>query len=174
MNNIYDDEIIDDLQLDGLKIIQKKNGFKFGIDAVILSDFAKSAKSKATLDLCTGNGIVPLLLSAKTNTQKICGLEIQKDICDMAKRSVSLNSLSGRIELDTLFGGSDIIHILKQILIPAGSQTYRLREDGCQSVAGRSMQGLVPPVVLLDAEFRNRRTLVIHQCYLLFKRKAAN
>ena len=54
--------------------------FKYSSSPPILSDFAKSAKSKATLDLCTGNGIVPLLLSAKTNTQKICGLEIQKDI----------------------------------------------------------------------------------------------
>lgn len=64
---IKDDECLDDLQ-NGLFIIQKKNGFKFGIDAVLLSDFAKETRSKKTLDLCTGTGIVPLLLSAKTNT----------------------------------------------------------------------------------------------------------
>lgn len=99
MCNILPDEITDDIQLNGLLIIQKKDGFKFGIDAVLLSDFAKNAASKRTLDLCTGTGIVPLLLSAKTNTQKICGLEIQPEISDMAKRSVILNNLSDRIEI---------------------------------------------------------------------------
>ena len=76
---IKDDECLDDLQ-NGLFIIQKKNGFKFGIDAVLLSDFAKETRSKKTLDLCTGTGIVPLLLSAKTYTPKIFGLEIQEEI----------------------------------------------------------------------------------------------
>lgn len=93
------DEAIDDLQLNGLQIIQKKQGFRFGVDAVLLSDFAAQTKSKATLDLCTGNGIVPILLSAKTSAQKICGLEIQDDICDMARRSVELNNLNGRVEI---------------------------------------------------------------------------
>lgn len=80
-----DDECLDDLQ-NGLFIIQKKNGFKFGIDAVLLSDFAKETRSKKTLDLCTGTGIVPLLLSAKTNTPKIFGLEIQEEIAQMAQQ----------------------------------------------------------------------------------------
>lgn len=99
MPEILCDEVTDDLQINGLRIIQKKQGFKFGIDAVLLSDFAKASKSKATLDLCTGSGIIPLLLSAKTDSQKICGLEIQKDICDMAKRSVELNSLQERVHI---------------------------------------------------------------------------
>ena len=60
MTEILPDEAIDDLQLNGLQIIQKKQGFRFGVDAVLLSDFAAQAKSKATLDLCTGNGIVPI------------------------------------------------------------------------------------------------------------------
>ena len=63
------DEILDDLQ-NGYFIIQKKNGFKFGVDAVLLSDFAKDAHSKRTLDLCTGTGIVPVLLAAKTDTTR--------------------------------------------------------------------------------------------------------
>ena len=89
---------MDDLQ-NGLFIIQKKNGFKFGIDAVLLSDFAKETRSKKTLDLCTGTGIVPLLLSAKTNTPKIFGLEIQEDIAQMAQRSVEHNKLEDRISI---------------------------------------------------------------------------
>lgn len=93
------DEQLDDLQIGGLFIIQKKNGFRFGVDAVLLSDFAKGGASKRTLDLCTGTGIVALLLSAKTRTPKICALEIQHDIADMARRSVEYNSLSERIEI---------------------------------------------------------------------------
>lgn len=99
MNNILGDETLDDLQIGGLYIIQKKSGFRFGVDAVLLSDFAKNSRSDKTLDLCTGNAIVPLLLSAKTETPKICGLEIQADIADMAKRSVDLNNLNKRVEI---------------------------------------------------------------------------
>ncbi len=99
MSNIHPDEQLCDLQLDGLFIIQKKKGFKFGTDAVMLSDFAKSQKSKRTLDLCTGSGIIPLLLSAKTATPEICGIEIQPEISDMAKRSVEYNGLLDRIHI---------------------------------------------------------------------------
>lgn len=93
---IKTDECLDDLQ-NGLFIIQKQNGFKFGIDAVLLADFAKNARSSATLDLCTGTGIVPILLSEKTDTQQIFGLEIQEDIAEMAQRSVQYNNLNERV-----------------------------------------------------------------------------
>lgn len=96
---VYEDECVDDLQLDGLRIIQKKEGFKFGMDAVLLSDFAKDSPSKRTVDLCTGTGIVAILLSAKTKTPYICGVEIQKSIADMAKRSTELNGISDRVEI---------------------------------------------------------------------------
>ena len=96
---ILENEILDDLQINGLSIIQKKDGFKFGIDAVLLSDFAKNTPSKQTLDLCTGTGIIPLLLSAKTKTPKICGIEIQQDMAAMAKRSVCYNKLEDRIDI---------------------------------------------------------------------------
>ena len=99
MTDILSDEAVDDLQLNGLQIIQKKQGFRFGVDAVLLSDFAAQLKSKSTLDLCTGNGIVPILLSAKNDAKQICGLEIQEDICDMARRSVELNGLNPRVEI---------------------------------------------------------------------------
>lgn len=95
---IKEDEVLDDLQ-NGLFIIQKRDGFKFGIDAVLLADFAKDARSVNTLDLCTGTGIVPVLLSAKTNTQNISGIEIQPDIAEMAKRSVEYNGLVERVHI---------------------------------------------------------------------------
>ncbi len=87
------------MQLNGLRLIQKTDGFKFGIDAVLLANFAKDSPSKNTLDLCTGTGIVPILLSAKTDTPRICGLEIQPDIADMAQRSAAMNGLADRLEI---------------------------------------------------------------------------
>ncbi len=96
---INEDETLDDLLIGGLYIIQKRNAFRFGTDAVLLSDFASRIKSRKTLDLCTGNGIIPLLLSAKSDTPEIFGIEIQPPIADMAKRSVKYNSLEDRVTI---------------------------------------------------------------------------
>ena len=95
---IKNDECLDDLQ-NGYYIIQKKDGFKFGVDAVLLADFAKDARSKSTLDLCTGTGIVPILLAAKTATPNICALEIQENIAEMAARSVEYNKLAAHVHI---------------------------------------------------------------------------
>ena len=94
-----ENEFISDLQRGGLVIIQKKDGFRFGTDAVLLSDFSKDIRSRRTLDLCTGSGIVPILLYAKTDTEYICGVEIQPEIADMARRSVELNKIDERVEI---------------------------------------------------------------------------
>ena len=95
---VNEDENIDDLQLKGLNLIQKKDGFKFGIDAVLLSDFAQVKKKHRVMDLCTGTGIVPFLIYGKYEPQSVYGLEIQDDMVDMAKRSAKLNSLDGMVE----------------------------------------------------------------------------
>jgi tRNA1Val (adenine37-N6)-methyltransferase len=92
-----EDETIDDLQLKGLNLIQKKDGFKFGIDAVLLSDFACVKTKHRVIDLCTGTGIVPFLIYGKYSPQSVYGLEIQEDMIDMAKRSVKLNSLEEKL-----------------------------------------------------------------------------
>lgn len=96
---LLDNEQLDDLQLNNLFLIQKKDGFRFGVDAVLLSDFAKNTHAKRTLDLCTGTGIIPILMSAKTKTPEFCAIEIQHEIADMAKRSVEYNKLSERIKV---------------------------------------------------------------------------
>ena len=98
---LQEGEALDDLQLNNLFIIQKQDGFKFGTDAVLLSDFAKGAKADKILDLCTGSGIIPLLLSAKTKASEIKGLEIQEHVSKMAQRSVLMNNLSDRVEILT-------------------------------------------------------------------------
>lgn len=97
---LKENERIDDLEFKGLKIIQNKNGFCFGIDSVILSDFAKNVKPNSNImDLGTGTGILPILLSAKTEAKKIWGIEIQEDVANMAKRSILLNKLEEKIEI---------------------------------------------------------------------------
>lgn len=90
---LYEGERLDDLQIKGLYIIQKTNGFCFGTDAVLLAGFAYVKKGGRVMDLCTGTGIIPLLLSAKTKAAKICGLEIIPPVADMAKRSVLYNKI---------------------------------------------------------------------------------
>lgn len=92
-------ERIDDLQRNGLKIIQDPKRFCFGMDAVLLSGFAKLKPQSRCIDLGTGTGILPLLLSAKTEAGHFTGLEIQPDSADMARRSVEMNGLTDRIRI---------------------------------------------------------------------------
>ncbi len=94
-------ERLDDLQIGGLELIQNPSGFCFGVDAVFLSDFVKVKPEETVLDLGTGNGIIPILLSAKTGGKKFTGLEIQENTADMARRSVAYNHLEDRIEIVT-------------------------------------------------------------------------
>ena len=97
--NLQDNERIDDLQIKGYKIIQDKTAFCFGMDAVLLSDFAVVKKNDKVLDMCTGTGIVPILLAAKTESEEIAGLEIQEKMAEMAGRSVALNNLQHKIKI---------------------------------------------------------------------------
>jgi len=94
---IKEDETIDDLQLKNLNLIQKKDGFKFGIDAVLLSDFSNVKNKHKVIDLCTGTGIIPFLIYGKYEPEIVYGLEIQEDMVEMAKRSVKLNSLEEKV-----------------------------------------------------------------------------
>lgn len=100
MIELLENERIDDLEYKGLKIIQNKDGFCFGIDSILLSNFAKEIKDRSKIiDLGTGTGIIAIMLSKKTNASEIYGVEIQKEVYDMAKRSVTLNHLENKIKL---------------------------------------------------------------------------
>lgn len=94
-------ERLDDLQIGGLELIQNPSGFCFGVDAVFLSDFVKVKPGETVLDLGTGNGIIPILLSAKTSGKRFTGLEIQENTADMARRSVIYNHLEDRVDIVT-------------------------------------------------------------------------
>ena len=94
-----EDERMDDLQRNGYRIIQKKKGFCFGMDAVLLSGFAQVREGEIAIDLGAGTGIIPILLEAKTEGKHFTGLEIQEEVADMASRSVRLNHLEDRVEI---------------------------------------------------------------------------
>ena len=102
--NLKENERIDDLEFNNLKIIQNKDGFCFGIDSVLISDYAKKdIKNNALgVDLGTGTGIISILLSAKTRLSKIIGIEVQKEVADMAQRSIELNGLQNKIEIKNM------------------------------------------------------------------------
>ena len=94
-------ERIDELQRNGYRIIQDPGRFCFGMDAVLLSGFARAKEGDSVLDLGTGTGIIPILMEAKTRASRFFALEIQEESADMARRSVALNGLEKKIQVVT-------------------------------------------------------------------------
>jgi tRNA1(Val) A37 N6-methylase TrmN6 len=106
-------ETLDDLQLKGLHVIQKKEGFRFGVDAVLLANFAEVKRGNQVVDLCSGTGIIPFILAGKTEASSIIGLEIQDEMVEMANRSVNFNKLEERVKF--INGDLKDTQLLKQI-----------------------------------------------------------
>lgn len=96
------DETLDDLILGGLKIIQPKSGYRFSLDAVLLTHFCSLNRVKQVVDLGTGSGVIPLLLTYLAPHLQITGIEIQEQMADRAKRSVNYNGLEERIKIINL------------------------------------------------------------------------
>ena len=100
-NLIHEGERLDELQRNGYGIIQNPARFCFGMDAVLLSGFAKAKAGEKVLDLGTGTGIIPILMEAKTDAADFTALEIQEESADMARRSVAYNHLEDKIKVIT-------------------------------------------------------------------------
>ena len=98
-NRIYEDETLEDLQLQGLKLIQKKNGFHFGMDSVLLADFAKVGPKDRVADFGTGSGILPLLLIGRGKGASFDCFEIQEAYAEMAERTMQLNKLEKKVRI---------------------------------------------------------------------------
>lgn len=97
--NLKENERIDDLQCKGLKIIQNKDWFCFGMDAVLLANYCDIKKNSTVVDLGTGTAIIPILIYGKNDIDKIYGIEIQKEVAEMANKTVVLNELEEKIEI---------------------------------------------------------------------------
>ena len=89
---------IEDLDCNGLKIIQDSTKYCFTSDSVILANYVKARKKDTVVDLCTGNGIIAILLTAKTPANKIIGIELQKSMYDIACENVKLNNLQNKLK----------------------------------------------------------------------------
>lgn len=96
---VHPDETLETLQLGGLMVLQKRHGFRFGMDAVLLSDFAEIWPDMVFGDYGTGTGILPLLLHGRGKGRHGVGLEIQPEYADMARRTMQLNDLTEKIEI---------------------------------------------------------------------------
>lgn len=113
-NLVHENERLDELHRNGYYIIQDPKRFCFGMDAVLLSGFAKVKKGERAIDLGTGTGIIPILMEAKTEGEDFTAVEIQEESADMARRSVLYNHLEDKIKIVTgdireaakLFGAS--------------------------------------------------------------------
>jgi tRNA1Val (adenine37-N6)-methyltransferase len=99
MFKLNNNEIIEDLGEQGLKIIQASDSYRFSVDSILLLNFIRVKNYEKIIDLGTGSGIIPLLLFGKRKGLSIYGVEIQKDLADMARRSVGLNNLQDHITI---------------------------------------------------------------------------
>jgi tRNA1(Val) A37 N6-methylase TrmN6 len=142
------DETLDDLIINNLQLIQKKKGFRFTLDSVLLAHFAEVKDGDKIVDLGTGTGIIPLILSTRTKDASIIGLEIQEELAQMAERSVRLNKLDNIIKIvqgdirniHKIIGGGCFHHVTVNppywpvkdgILSPAESRAIARHELAC-------------------------------------------
>ncbi|MBR1822150.1 MAG: tRNA1(Val) (adenine(37)-N6)-methyltransferase [Clostridia bacterium] len=95
-------ERLDDLQCDGLKLIQRPDAFRFGTDSVLLADFAAPRKGDRAVDLGCGTGAIALLMAGHQPGLTVEAVEIQAEIADMARRSVALNGMEDRVRVHAM------------------------------------------------------------------------
>ena len=149
--NLKEEERIDDLHRKGYQIIQNKKRFCFGMDAVLLSGFATVKEGEKVLDLGTGTGIIPILLEAKTKGKQFVGLEIQEEVAEMANRSVLLNDLQNKVQIQLgdikeaskLFGGASFD-------VVTTNPPYMKHEHGLQN--GDNSKAISRHEILCDIE----------------------
>jgi len=139
MEFLRNDETLDDLQLKGIQVIQKKDAFRFGVDAVLLANFAKVRKNAKVVDLCSGTGIIPFILAGKTHASDLIGVEIQEELVDMANRSVVFNNLEHKMKF--ICGDLKDIELIKSIPkvdIVTVNPPYKLQNSGLINLSDKN------------------------------------
>ena len=135
MEFLRKDETLDDLQLKGIHVIQKKHAFRFGVDAVLLANFAKVKRNFKVVDLCTGTGIIPFILAGKTYASNLIGIEIQEEFVDMANRSAQYNNLENKIKfINGDLKDIELIKSIPKVDIVTVNPPYKLHNSGLISL----------------------------------------
>lgn len=131
MSLVREDETLDDLQLDGIHIIQKKEGFRFGVDAVLLANFANVKSKHNVIDLCTGTGIVPLIIKGKKKPKSVIGVEIQNEFVEMANRTKKINGFGDDINfIEGDLKSEALIKSLEKADVITVNPPYKLQNAG--------------------------------------------
>jgi tRNA1(Val) A37 N6-methylase TrmN6 len=135
MDLIKDDETLDDLQLKGIHIIQKKEGFRFGVDAVLLANFSKIKKGHKVIDLCTGTGIIPFIIAGKTEAERVTGIEIQQDFVEMAMRTSKYNNLEDKVKfINEDLTNTSFLKTLEKVDVVTVNPPYKLQNSGIKNI----------------------------------------
>lgn len=130
-NFLKQDETLDDLQLKGIYVIQKKDAFRFGIDAVLLANFANIKKGAEVIDLCSGTGIIPFILAGKTGADHITGIEIQEQMVEMANRSCLYNGLEHKLKfINKDLKDVNFLNHLSKVDVVTVNPPYKLKNSG--------------------------------------------
>ena len=95
----FRDETLDHLLSGTIKIFQKKKGYRFSIDSILLAHFINLKEGQKVVDLGTGSGIIPIILATKVKSTEIWGVEIQEELAEVAKRNIEMNHLHGRVHI---------------------------------------------------------------------------
>ncbi len=126
-----DDETLDDLQINQVRIFQKKDGFRFGMDAVLLANFARVKKHSTIVDLCSGTGIISFIIAQKQEFKNMIGLEIQDDLVEMANRSSEFNNLSKKVNFFCVdIRDVDNIKRFQGVDIVTANPPYKINNSG--------------------------------------------
>lgn len=139
MNLVRDDETLDDLQLKGIHIIQKKEGFRFGVDAVLLANFAKVKRNGTVIDLCSGTGIIPFIIKGKSQCGLVRGVEIQSEFAEMANRSSEYNRFQEEVKfIEGDLKDKKLLKELGRVDVVTVNPPYKLHNAGILNEKDRS------------------------------------
>mgnify|MGYP001814396518 CR=1 FL=1 len=138
-----------------LRIIQKKEGYRFSLDAILIAHFTSLIKAHSIVDLGTGSGIVPLVLARRMTSPSIVGVEVQEELADMARRSVALNGLTGCISIlnNDLRNASDYLKPSSFDLVVCNPPYYpvtdgRINPDKQKAIARHEVMATLKDVVV--------------------------
>lgn len=161
MSLIKIDETLDNLQLKGIHIIQKKEGFRFGVDAVLLANFAKIKKNATVIDLCSGTGIVPFIIKGKSQCGLVTGIEIQSEFAEMANRSSQYNKFEGEVKfVEGDLKDKELLKNLGRVDVVTVNPPYKLHNSGILNETDRSTIARHEVCCKLEDVISSARTLL--------------